>query len=151
MSKIYPKQRVVKFLFRRGVKKERNNRAVLNVSLTMGLKFSAESERGEVSSRVEQQDAPSLSLSLARILTMTIMADEDTEETTGRKRTTAKKSWRETLKFTRVASSPLAIPSALARSLEILCNGAGSSLFSKPRRLFFFTIVGRSRVITGTW
>lgn len=66
------------------------------------------------------------------ILIMTITVDEDTKKTTkGRKRTMAKKGG-ETLKFTRVASSPFATPPVLASSLEILCNGTGSSLFSKP-------------------
>jgi len=74
----------------------------------MGLKFRAESEKSEVSSRVEQQNAPFLSL--AHILTMTITVDEATEKTTGQNRGQRRKKVGETLKFARVASSPFAIP-----------------------------------------
>lgn len=109
----------------------------------MGLKFRAESE---VSSRVEQQGAPFLSRAHPyndnRGRWGHWEKPRDETENNGGKKIGG------TLKFTRVASSPFAIPPAPASSLEILCNGAGSSLFSKPWHFSFRRPIAH---YYGTW
>ena len=81
----------------------------------MGLKFRAESERNEMSSRMEQQNTPSLSRAYSYNDNHSRWGhwrkpwDEDNDE----------KRLAKTLKFTRVASSLFAVPSG---SRELVRN-----------------------------